>query len=207
MKKLNLGCGRDIKKDYINLDIIKGEGIDVVWDLDKFPYPFKDNQFIEINFINIIEHLLYPEKALRELYRIAKDGCIINVRAPHFSNPGIWWDLTHRRGLCYTSFDHYDIKKKNLSNSLIEDGKLFFQILEREIEFSKFSRSIGISWFANKFPSYYENHIAYIFTARDVTFKLRVIKKGLNTKFICVPKVKKQWISSIRYFLTGLLQQ
>jgi len=37
MKKLNLGCGNDIKKDYVNLDIAKLQGVNVVWDVNKLP--------------------------------------------------------------------------------------------------------------------------------------------------------------------------
>jgi hypothetical protein len=44
-KKLHLGCGTNIKKDWINLDFVKLKGVEVVHDLNKFPYPFKDNTF------------------------------------------------------------------------------------------------------------------------------------------------------------------
>ncbi len=30
MKKLNLGCGKDIRKGYINLDLKKLPGVDIV---------------------------------------------------------------------------------------------------------------------------------------------------------------------------------
>lgn len=36
MKRLNLGCGRDIKKGWINLDILKLPGVDVVYDLTNY---------------------------------------------------------------------------------------------------------------------------------------------------------------------------
>jgi len=44
-KKLHLGCGKIIKEGYVNLDIQKLPGVDVIHDLNKFPYPFKDNSF------------------------------------------------------------------------------------------------------------------------------------------------------------------
>ena len=43
MKKLNLGCGTDIKKGYINLDVAKLDGVDVVHDINRLPLPFKEN--------------------------------------------------------------------------------------------------------------------------------------------------------------------
>jgi len=35
MKQLNLGCGKDIRKGYVNLDIYPLEGVDVVADIEK----------------------------------------------------------------------------------------------------------------------------------------------------------------------------
>lgn len=43
MQKLTIGCGKKIEEGYINLDKIALKGVDIVWDLDKFPYPFEDN--------------------------------------------------------------------------------------------------------------------------------------------------------------------
>ena len=59
MKKLNLGCGRDIMEGWTNLDINPNVGADVIFDLEqietiaKWPdgtklLPFKDNHFDKI---------------------------------------------------------------------------------------------------------------------------------------------------------------
>ncbi|MCZ7614805.1 MAG: hypothetical protein M5T52_15055 [Ignavibacteriaceae bacterium] len=42
MKKLNLGCGKDIKDGYINLDIVDYGG-NQIHDINSFPYPFKED--------------------------------------------------------------------------------------------------------------------------------------------------------------------
>jgi len=55
MKKLNLGCGEDYKEGYINLDILDNEFVDVIHDLNKFPYPFKDDEFGEIYIHHVLE--------------------------------------------------------------------------------------------------------------------------------------------------------
>ena len=41
--KLNLGSGSKILKGYVNVDKFQYYNPDVVHDLEKFPYPFKDN--------------------------------------------------------------------------------------------------------------------------------------------------------------------
>ena len=37
--KLNLGCGKDLKEGYVNLDIVDYGG-NQIHDINKFPYPF-----------------------------------------------------------------------------------------------------------------------------------------------------------------------
>ena len=46
--KLNLGCGKNIKEGYINIDKVK-EGADIIHDLEVYPYPFEDNKFDQIS--------------------------------------------------------------------------------------------------------------------------------------------------------------
>ena len=96
MKRLNVGCGRDIKEGWINLDMVKHEGVDVIHDLNKFPYPFKDNTFDIILASQIIEHLDNPLSFIKELWRIAKPGAEINIGTVHFSSPTVWGDITHK---------------------------------------------------------------------------------------------------------------
>ena len=85
MKKINLGCGLDIREGYINVDMVPGPGIDVVHDLDKFPYPFKNNEIDVVYASHIIEHLNDLPKSMAELKRICKPGAKIIIRVPHFS--------------------------------------------------------------------------------------------------------------------------
>ena len=42
---LDFGCGNDKVKNSIGIDKIKSETVDVVHDLDIYPYPFEDNFF------------------------------------------------------------------------------------------------------------------------------------------------------------------
>lgn len=37
--KINLGCGTDIKPGWVNVDIAKLDGVDIVHDLDELPLP------------------------------------------------------------------------------------------------------------------------------------------------------------------------
>ncbi len=84
-KMLNLGCGKDIKKGYLNLDYIKHSGVDLVHDLNKTPYPFNDDEFDVIQAIHILEHLESPKKVVEEMHRITKHNGKVIITVPHAS--------------------------------------------------------------------------------------------------------------------------
>ncbi|MFH1439839.1 MAG: methyltransferase domain-containing protein [Candidatus Woesearchaeota archaeon] len=74
--KLNLGCGQKIKKGWINLDFIKGHGIDIIHNLNKFPYPFKENTFDYVYVNMVLEELDFYEETIMELHRISKKNAV-----------------------------------------------------------------------------------------------------------------------------------
>lgn len=95
MKKLNLGCRNDKKKGWINIDSDKTCNPDLILDLNKFPYPFKDDSIDEIFASNILEHLKDTKKVLKEWERICKNNAKIMIRVPHYLNPQATADITH----------------------------------------------------------------------------------------------------------------
>jgi SAM-dependent methyltransferase len=94
MIKLNLGCGRKPKKGYINVDKVKVEGVDKVHDLNKFPYPFKDNSVDEVYSREALNHLDNFTKVMEEIYRILKPNGKAVIIFCHFSNPDPNLDFT-----------------------------------------------------------------------------------------------------------------
>ena len=171
--KLNLGCGKDIKEGYTNVDFIKNQGVDKIHDLNKYPYPFKDNSVSEIYARDIMEHLDDPNKFIRELWRIGKKDCKIWIRTPHFSSLYAWADLTHRRPFSCFVMNHYDITNKT-SLSLIDKTDVRFRVT-KHINLG-FCGRFGLGWLANKFPFMYERYFCFVFPAGDVQFNLEVIK-------------------------------
>lgn len=68
----------------INIDILDNELIDIVHDLRKFPYPFKDEEFGMVFNRFVIEHLGWRnvEKFVQEMFRITKQGGKAIIIAP-----------------------------------------------------------------------------------------------------------------------------
>src|SRR3989337_727657 len=93
---LHLGCGNKKKPNAIGVDIIKGLQADVIHNLDKFPYPFKTNQFDEIFAENIIEHLENIPKVMAEIHRISRNGARFLITTSHFTSVDSFTDPTHK---------------------------------------------------------------------------------------------------------------
>ncbi len=85
MKKLNLGAGQFRKEGYINVDWDDKAEPDVKCDLNKFPYPFEDNEFQEIITEHCLEHLENPFEVIKELHRILDSKGKLIIKVPHFS--------------------------------------------------------------------------------------------------------------------------
>jgi len=174
MIKLNLGCGRQILEGYINVDYINAKGVDLVLDLEKIPFPFKESECDEILMISIFEHLNNPIEVLKELHRITKPNKLIVIEVPHFSSNHVWIDLTHKRAFSYGVFNNYDINFKQ-SNSLEQDKNLKFKV-EKHFRVSKVFSIFGIGLLANRFPYVYERFFAHLFPTGNIVFKLYPVK-------------------------------
>lgn len=108
--KLNVGCGRDIREGYVNIDGADLPGIDFVVDLDDCaatPLPLPDDHFLELELIHVLEHLHNPLPLMQELWRVAAPGARLLVRVPHAGHDDAWVDPTHVRGVTPGTFAYF----------------------------------------------------------------------------------------------------
>lgn len=159
--KLNLGCGADIRKNYLNIDFEKFPGVNKVYDLNKIPYPFKKNKFDEVIMQNVLEHLNEPYAIMNEVHRICRRNAKVCIKTPHFSSNNAWGDLQHKRGFNSETFRNQNMCKK-------------FEILDQKITFPH--ARFFIRLLAKINPVFYEKHLAYIFPACDLIIELKVLK-------------------------------
>lgn len=83
--KLNLCCGDDIRKDYLNIDIRKTDPRVLVMDLEKeLLTPFPDNSVDEIIARDCIEHISWRrvKDLLKDIYRVLKRGGRAYIQVP-----------------------------------------------------------------------------------------------------------------------------
>jgi hypothetical protein len=121
--KLDLGCGNAAAKKpgFIGVDMEQRDGVDLVVDLTKFPWPWADNSVEEVVCSHVVEHIpaidhdfvlvkdpgtdlgvsvqrvtTYPRMAFfNELYRIMKPGAKAFIETPHWASTRAYGDQTH----------------------------------------------------------------------------------------------------------------
>jgi SAM-dependent methyltransferase len=109
-KKLNLGCGKTILPDWINLDKVPLSGVDIIADLDKcqeVKLPFNNDEIDEFFASHVIEHLHHPLAFMEEIHRIAKPSAKAVFRVPYGSSDDAFEDPTHAKPYFLNSFSYF----------------------------------------------------------------------------------------------------
>ena len=132
MKKLNFGCGEDIREYHDNIDRDD-------FDFNEFPYPIKDNTYNYILVRCVIEHLIDVKRVLRELKRIAKDGAIIEILTTYYNNYTSYSDAEHMHHFNDQTFISLNIKGLELKEIKLISSKMGFFVPFRKF----FSRYIS----------------------------------------------------------------
>lgn len=109
---ISLGGSSIESKNYINVDIKPGLDVDIVHDLEIYPWPFPDECADLLVASHIVEHI-NPVKFgfinwMNEAWRILKVGGQMLVATPYAGSMGYWQDPTHVHGFNEVSFYYFD---------------------------------------------------------------------------------------------------
>ena len=179
MRVLNVGCGK-AKHDFpeiaqasevIGVDISENSEADLLHNLDQFPWPFDSDSFDLIIMQDIIEHLEDVPATMNEIWRIARGGCLVRIRTPHYASYYAYNDPTHKRFFGVYAFDGFLTESQN---DLYATGQ--FSLVRREVLFPKVWRITGVSMLANKFMKRWEQLFAFIFRPENLEFEFRAVK-------------------------------
>lgn len=169
---LNLGCGDHRLEGAVGCDLDPhAAGVDVVCDLNRFPYPFADAKFSRILCRDVLEHLEDIPRVVAEIHRLLKPSGILEIRVPHYTSMDAYGDPTHRHFLSCRSFNF--CLEGSAHQGLRTAAK--YRLRRREIVFYKPYRLLGIAAWANRFPVRWEGYFAYWFPAQYVVFELEAI--------------------------------
>ena len=167
---LDLGCGAHKQPGAIGADRNPASQADLLCDLDRLPYPFRDDRFDEVHLHHVIEHLADVVAVTAEVWRIARHGASVFVHTPHFSSIHSYTDPGHRQRLARGTFDQ--VRKDLPPGRCIE-------VVRKEI---RFHPGYFWSWPARLIykitPNKYEKFFAFLFPARELFYELRIVKEG-----------------------------
>ena len=175
MKKLNLGCGYKKLTWYVNLDLLELDWVDVVHNMEEFPYPFDDNAFDEIFAEHNFEHINDLEHLMREIYRIWKNWALLKVEVPYYTCNSAFADPTHKRFFTYRTMNYF------CNHFYFND--LNFELVDVRIHFFSNKWFLKSDWLniifdflINLFPNIYERFFAWIFPSSEIHYLLRIKK-------------------------------
>lgn len=199
MKILDIGCGEGKKykspgNNVIGIDKMSTPGVDVVHDIEK-GLPFKDNEFDYVYTSHTLEHISNLDLVMKEIWRVAKPGALVEIIVPYWSFAGAVTNPDHKRVFTYNTFVYYSNKWEFCP----KDAK--FGIVKRELRLyperyfedlkgrKNFEGSLAIyskicSFISkifgpiiNKYPDFYQStFLVYLFPAREVRSVLKVMK-------------------------------
>jgi SAM-dependent methyltransferase len=178
---LDIGCGTNKTPGAIGMDVNPRTDADVIHDLDDLPYPFVDDQFDEVIGRHVIEHVRDPMGVMCELHRITRNGGIVRLVTPHWTNPDFATDLTHRNHLNSYSF-----------RNLTDERAVFpfytnvrFRQRAARVTVLNLWKLAGLELLINldhRFPSlrfirkFWEQYLNAIARGKEIHFELEVVK-------------------------------
>jgi len=108
---LDVGCGRKKIEGSVGIDMVELPGVDIVHDLNVFPWPFKDGIFDEIYMFDSIEHLNDTTKVMEESHRLLKVGGKLYIRTCYWNHKHAFSDPTHVTYFTEVTWDFFTGKR------------------------------------------------------------------------------------------------
>jgi len=110
--KLDIGCGANKQPGFVGIDIRKELGVDIVQDLEKFPWPLPDKCASLAIASHVVEHI-DPHgftfiNFMNEVWRVLKPGAQFMIAAPYAGSTGYFQDPTHCNPVNEVTWAYFD---------------------------------------------------------------------------------------------------
>ena len=111
--KIDLGCGPNKQdKDWFGIDYRALPGVDLVHNLENYPYPLPSDIGSMAVASHVVEHInphggVFIE-FMNEVWRLLKPGADFLISTPYAGSPGYWWDPTHCNPCSEMTLEYFD---------------------------------------------------------------------------------------------------
>lgn len=111
--RLDVGCGGNKNKGFVGMDKRPLECVDIVHDLEVFPYPLDDESCLMIVASHIVEHIKpwLMLDFMNELWRIMKPDGQLAISMPYGVSYGFVQDPTHCNPCNSATWQYFDPDK------------------------------------------------------------------------------------------------
>jgi SAM-dependent methyltransferase len=175
MKVLDVGCGINKQPGAIGLDRNPASRADVLADLDRFPYPFRDSSFDRLTAVHVIEHVSDVLRAMEEFHRLVRAGGEVHIVTPHYTDFSSFCDPTHRWHLNSFSLRYFGDDNGGYGYY----SRVKFHENSVEVKLLALWRWLGfealVNW-STRFRRFWEYYLCYIVRGKAIEWKLQVVK-------------------------------
>lgn len=178
MRVLDIGCGRKKQAGAVGLDCIPLPGVDVVHDLNIFPYPFENEEFDSVIARHSLQHMDNIIAVMEEIHRIARSGANIFIYVPHYASDNYNTDPTHKTHFGYRSMNyfvdnldfHYNFYTSK--RFILRDRYMSYVSVDSTMSIRNPFWWLGLEMVVNKFPRIYERFFVYWLPVSEIYFNL-----------------------------------
>jgi SAM-dependent methyltransferase len=174
MRILDVGCGINKKPGSIGIDRNPRSRADVIVDLDRFPYPFRDSSFDALQAVHVIEHVSDVVRTIEEFHRLVRPGGEVYLATPHYTDFSSFCDPTHKWHLNSFSLRYFGADHGGYS--YYTDARFEETVYVRLLHLWKY---LGLEWLINASPRlrrYWEYYFCYLIRGKVIEWKLKVVK-------------------------------
>ena len=174
MRVLDVGCGINKLPGAIGIDRNPRSRADVLCDLDRLPYPFRDGGFGRIRAIHVIEHVADVIAAMEEFHRLLSPGGRLLIVTPHFSDFSSFCDPTHRRHLSSFSFRYFGEDHGGFGYY----SRARFREISVRVRLLALWRCCGLEFLVNRsrrFRRFWEHYLCFVVRGKVIEIELEKV--------------------------------
>ncbi len=171
---LDVGCGINKFPGAIGIDRSPGVSADVLCDLDRFPYPFRDASFSQVRAIHVIEHVADVIRTMEEFHRLLTPGGRVVLATPHYTDFSSFCDPTHRWHLNSFSFRYFGENHAGFGYY----SRCRFREISVRLRLLAFWRWLGFEFLVNRFPRFrrfWEYYLCFVVRGKVMEFEFEAL--------------------------------
>ncbi len=108
--RLDIGCGGAKQPGFVGIDRRALPGVDIVWDVERFPWPLPDECVVVAFASHLLEHIKpwLTIDFMDEVWRVLQVDAQFAIAVPYWTSPGYAQDPTHCNQMNEHTWAYFD---------------------------------------------------------------------------------------------------